>query len=113
MATYFLLMSLTQEGRHLIHEDSEVILHAAHSSELSDVQCMGLYAVLGEYDFITLLEAPDNETAARFSIEIGVKAGVEVKTIPAIPISRLDRKIEWNDPEGESSQDKSVEDSEN
>ena len=46
MATYFLLMSLTQEGRHLIHEDSEVILHAAHSSELSDVQCMGLYAVL-------------------------------------------------------------------
>lgn len=108
MSTYFLLMSLAQEGRHLMHEDSEVILHAAHSSELADVQCMGLYAVLGEYDFITVLEAPDNEAAARFSIEIGSKAGVEVKTIPAIPISRLDRRIEWDDPEGESSQDKNL-----
>ena len=88
MSTYFLLMSLGQEGRHLMHEDSEVILHAAQSSELDDVQCMGLYAVLGEYDFITVLEAPDNEAAARFSIEIGAKAGVEVKTIPAIPNSR-------------------------
>jgi hypothetical protein len=38
---------------------------------------------------------------------------VEVKTIPAIPISRLDRKIDWDDTEGESSQDKNVEDSEN
>ena len=112
MSTYFLLMSLGQEGRHLMHEDSEVILHAAQSSELDDVQCMGLYAVLGEYDFITVLEAPDNEAAARFSIEIGAKAGVEVKTIPAIPISRLDRKIEWDDPEGESSEDKNVGDSE-
>ena len=110
MSTYFLLMSLAQEGRHLMHEDPKVILYAAHSSELPDVQFKGLYAVLGEYDFITIPEAPDNEAAARFSIEIGVKAGLEVKTIPGIPISRLDRKIEWDDPEEESSQDKNLED---
>ena len=66
MATYFLLLRLNQDGRNLMHEDPEVILHAAHSSNLPDVQCMGLYAVLGDYDFITVLEAPDNESAARF-----------------------------------------------
>ena len=95
MSTYFLLMSLTQEGRNLMHEDPEVVLHAAHSSDLDDVHCMGLYAVLGDYDFITVLEAPDNEAAARFSLELGMKAGVEIHTVPAIPVSRLDHRMKW------------------
>ncbi len=88
-------MTLTQEGRRLVNDDPEVVLHAAHSSDLLDVHCMGLYAVLGHHDFITILEAPDNETAARFSLELGVKVGVEIQTVPAIPISRLDHKMEW------------------
>ena len=99
MSTYFLLMTLTQEGRNLMHDDPEVILHAAHSSENPEVHCMGLYAVLGEHDFITVLEAPDNETSARFSIELGSKAGVDIKTVPAIPVSRLDQRIQWPPPD--------------
>ena len=99
MSTYFLLMTLTQEGRNLMHDDPEVILHAAHSSENPEVHCMGLYAVLGEHDFITVLEAPDNETAARFSIELGSKAGGDIKTVPAIPVSRLDQRIQWPPPD--------------
>ena len=61
-------MTLTQEGRHLVNEDPEIVLHAAHSSDLPDVHCMGLYAVLGDHDFITILEAPDNEAADRPSV---------------------------------------------
>jgi uncharacterized protein with GYD domain len=53
---------------------------------------MGLYGVLGEYDFVTLIEAPDNEAAARFSLEFGVRVGVHVPTLPAIPIGRLDSR---------------------
>ena len=88
-------MALTQEDRHLVNDDPEIVLHAAHSSDLPDVHCMGLYAVLGDHDFITILEAPDNESAARFSLELGVKVGVEIQTVPAIPVSRLDYKMEW------------------
>ena len=72
-------MTLTQEGRHLVNDDPEMVLHAAQSSDLPDVHCMGLYAVLGDHDFITILEAPDNEAAARFSLELGVKVGVEIQ----------------------------------
>ena len=54
-----------------------------------------MYAVLGDHDFITVLEAPDNEAAARFSLDLGVKAGVEIQTVPAIPVSRLDQRIQW------------------
>ena len=45
-------------------------------------------ATLGEYDFVAIVEADDNETVARFSLELGVAAGVHVETMPAIPITR-------------------------
>ena len=58
-------MTLTQEGRHLVNDDPEMVLHAAHSSDLPDVHCMGLYAVLGDHDFITILEAPSHAARER------------------------------------------------
>ena len=40
--------------------------------------------------FATLVEAKSNEQVAKFSIELGVKAGVHITTLPAVPISRLE-----------------------
>jgi hypothetical protein len=57
---------------------------------------MGLYGVLGRYDFISMLEAEDNEAVARFSLEFGVRAGAHIETLPAVPISRF----EHHDPRG-------------
>ena len=57
---------------------------AAPHSGLADV-----YILLGDYEFVSLLEAPDNECVARFSVELGVRAGAHIATMPAIPISRL------------------------
>lgn len=37
-----------------------------------------------------ILEGPDNEVAARFSLEFGVKAGVHVDTLPAVPITEFE-----------------------
>ena len=53
---------------------------------------LGLYAVLGQYDFVNIVDAPDNATVARFSLEIGVAAGAYLTTLPAIPISRLEQQ---------------------
>ena len=53
------------------------------------VQPLGLYAVLGEFDFVTIVEAESNERMARFSLELGVRADVHITSLPAVPISRL------------------------
>ena len=53
------------------------------------VRLLTRYATLGEYDFVSILTAPDNESVARASIELGVRAGAHVTTLPAIPISRF------------------------
>lgn len=91
MPRYILLMTLTPEGREKMLSDSEAVLRAEDEIDLPDTDILGFYAVLGEMDFVCILEAPDNETAARFALEVGVKAGMHTTTLPAIPIGRLER----------------------
>jgi len=70
--------------------DPQHLRRAEGEVAVPGVQAFGMYAVLGSYDFVTLVEAENNEQVARFSIELGVKAGVHVTTMPAVPISRLE-----------------------
>ena len=45
--------------------------------------------VLGRFDFVSIVDAPDNEAAARFSLELGHRAGAHIETMPAVPIGVL------------------------
>ena len=51
------------------------------------------YAILGPYDFVTVIEAPDNETVARISVELGSRGTVQIMSLPAIPIDEFIAKI--------------------
>ena len=89
MARYILLITLTPEGRDKILDDSNVILRAESDIGAPDARILGLYAVLGNIDFVAILDADDNEAAARFALEIGAAAGLHTTTLPAISIARL------------------------
>jgi uncharacterized protein with GYD domain len=92
MPTYIQLMTLTPEGRAKTLEDPTSVLRAHESIRMPGVQELGLYGVLGNYDFVHIVEADDNDVIARFSLELGVRAGAHVITLPAIPIGRLEAK---------------------
>lgn len=94
MPRYVLLITLTPEGRENILEDPNVILRAEDNMDSPDAGILGLYAVLGDIDFVAIIDAPDNESAARFSLELGARAGLHTTTLPAIPIGRLERRGE-------------------
>ncbi len=89
MPYYILTLILTPEGRENLLTDSERLHTITSEVETEDTKVLGLYAVLGEYDFVGIVEAPDNDGVARFSLELGVKAGAHIRTMPAIPIGRL------------------------
>lgn len=89
MATYILLLTLTPEGRQRMLDDGESLLRAEGAISVPGIQLMGLYGVLGDYDFVSLVEADDNEAVARFSLELGVRAGAHIMTLPAVPIARF------------------------
>ena len=89
MTMYILLMTLTPEGRQQMLADTKSMLRAEEAIDLAGVETLGLYGVLGDYDFVSILEAADNAAAAEFSLELGVRAGVHITTLPAIPVTRL------------------------
>jgi uncharacterized protein with GYD domain len=81
---------LTPEGRARALQDPDYLSREENAIAIPGVQTLGLYAVLGQYDFVTIVEAQGNEEIARFSIELGVKANVHITTLPTVPASRLE-----------------------
>jgi uncharacterized protein with GYD domain len=90
-------MTLTPEGQKEALHDPEYLLRVESSIAVPGVQALGIYAVLGEWDFVTIVEAEDNERMARFSLELGVGAKVHITTLPAVPLSRLEAEDETLD----------------
>jgi uncharacterized protein with GYD domain len=86
MATYVLLSTLTDEGRKTVKERPDRIKEVNKEIEGMGARVLNQYAVLGPYDFVSIVEAPNNETIARVSVELGSRGTVHIVTLPAIPI---------------------------
>ncbi len=53
------------------------------------VKFLSHYAILGEYDFIDIYEAPDPETAAKVSIISQANGAIQAHSMLAIPYKRF------------------------
>ena len=75
MATYILLLTLTPEGREKALADPELcsvsLRRAEAAIRVPGTQVLGLYGVLGQYDFVSILDAEDNAAVAQFSLDLG------------------------------------------
>ena len=89
MATYILLSTLTAEGRKTIKNKPERILEVNKEIETFGARVLHQYAVLGPYDFVNIVEAPDNETILRVSLELGSRGTVNIISIPAMQTDNL------------------------
>ena len=71
MPTYILLSTLTPEGRQTLHRNPERLEEV--NREITEFGCkvVAQYAVLGPYDFVSIIEADDNETIAHLSVDLG------------------------------------------
>ncbi|HXF69240.1 MAG TPA: GYD domain-containing protein [Thermoflexus sp.] len=93
MGIYVMVSTLTDEGAETIKERPERILEVNREVEAMGVKVLAQYAVLGPYDFISIVEAPDNETVARVSVELASRGSVKIMTLPAIPIEEFIRRV--------------------
>ena len=87
MATYIMLATLTEEGRKTIKQRPQRIEEVNREVEGYGARIIAQYAVLGAYDLITVIQASDNETIARISVELGARGTVQLMTLPAFDIS--------------------------
>ncbi len=93
MATYIMLSTLTDEGRKTLKERPERLQEVNHEIEAMGARVTQQYAVLGGYDFINILEAPDNETIARISVELGSRGTVSLTTLPALTVEAFTQML--------------------
>lgn len=93
MATYIMLSTLTDEGRKTLKERPERMQEVNREIEAMGARVTQQYAVLGGYDFINILEAPDNETIARISVELGSRGTVVLTTLPALPVETFTQML--------------------
>ncbi|MDH5185916.1 MAG: GYD domain-containing protein [candidate division WOR-3 bacterium] len=93
MPIYILLTNLTDEGRKTIKEKPGRIMEVNKEIESMGAKILSQYAVLGNYDFANVVEAKDNETIAKISVELGSRGTIQITTLPAIPIEDFIAKI--------------------
>ncbi|MCK5427392.1 MAG: GYD domain-containing protein [Thermodesulfovibrionia bacterium] len=86
MSIYIALSTLTDEGRKTIKERPNRIKEVNKEIEAMGIKVLSQFAVLGAYDFVTLLDAPDNETVVRMSVELGARGTVQLMTLPALSV---------------------------
>lgn len=93
MAIYVILSKLTDEGRKTIKDNPKRILEVNKELEKMGVKVKEQYAVLGPYDFVNVVEAKDNETVMKMSLEMGARGSVELLTLAAIPVTEIVKKL--------------------
>ena len=87
MPTYVMLTKLTTWGRKTIKERPERIKEVNKEVEEMGARIVGQYAVLGPYDFVNILDAPDDATISRVAVELGSRGTLETMTLSAISLN--------------------------
>jgi uncharacterized protein with GYD domain len=89
LAKYILLSTLTEDGRKTLKSKPERIKEVNKEVEAFGVKVLEQYAVLGPYDFVNLVEAPDNEAIFKMSVELGSRGTIQITSMPAITVDEL------------------------
>ncbi len=86
MPLYFLMGTITENGQQRLRESPDLIVDSVRDCRCEGAEILSQYAVLGRYDFVMLAEADDNDAVARLSVDIGVRIGLHIETLPAIAL---------------------------
>ena len=86
MPTFVMLSTLSPEGVQTLKSNPSRIREVNKEIEQLGVTVKAQWAVLGQYDFVNIIEAPDEKTVARASMELGSRGTARYETLPAIPV---------------------------
>ena len=81
-----MLSTLTPEGVQTVKNNPQRIREVNKELEQLGATVKAQWAVLGQFDFINVVEVPDEKTMARVSLELGSRGTGRYETLAAIPI---------------------------
>ncbi len=86
MPTYIMLSTLSPEGVQTVKNNPARIKEVNRELEQLGASVKAQWATLGQYDFVNVVEAPDEKTIARVSMELGSRGTMKLETLSAIPV---------------------------
>ena len=89
MKTFIMLSTLSPEGVQTIKNNPSRIKEVNKEIEALGARVKAQWATLGRFDFINVIEAPDEATIAKVSLELGSRGTATYETLAAIPIDEF------------------------
>jgi uncharacterized protein with GYD domain len=89
MAIYVMLTNLTDEGRKTVKSNPKRLKEVNSEVEAMGVKILAQYALLGPYDFLNILEAPDNKAVSKVAIELGSRGTLQTMTMAAMSVDEI------------------------
>jgi uncharacterized protein with GYD domain len=83
MPTYVVLMNWTDQG---VSADRETVHRRDHDNALAEkhgARIEQIYWTMGHYDAVEILEAPDDETASAFILDLTAAGNLRTSTLRA------------------------------
>ena len=93
MPTYIMLTRLTPDGVKTIKDNPARVHEVNKEVEQLGVKVVAQWATLGEYDFVSVVDAPDEQTMAKLSIEMGSRGTVMNQTLTAIDAEEFTKSL--------------------
>jgi uncharacterized protein with GYD domain len=93
MALYIMLSNLTDEGRKTVKANPQRIKEVNKEVEAMGVKILAQYVVLGQYDFINILQAPDHETIAKLALDLGSRGTLQTNTLAALTLDDFIKSV--------------------
>ena len=89
MPIYVMMTNLTDEGRKTVKANPQRIKEVNKEVEAMGVKILAQYVVLGQYDFINILDAPSNEAVARVATELSSRGTLQTTTLAAMTLDEF------------------------
>lgn len=86
MPTYLMLTTLTEKGVQTLHANPARLAEVNRDVEEMGAKVLHQWAALGEYDFVNIVEAPNDLTIAKVSIALGARGSAKLESLPLIPV---------------------------
>src|ERR671936_687145 len=92
MPTYILLTTLTAQGVQTLRANPDRLREVNRDVEELGARVLHQWAVLGPFDFVNVVEAPDDATIAKVSITLGARGSAKIQSLSVLEgMERLDR----------------------
>lgn len=89
MPTYLLLTTLTEKGVQTLKSNPSRLREVNRDVEELGARVLHQWASLGEYDFVNIVEAPDDLTIARVSVALGARGSSKIESLPLVDVDDL------------------------